>query len=363
MIKSIVTPPERAWLDVDLSALIRNARRFQQLINAPLLPMVKAGAYGLGAIPVAQALERVEPWGYGVATLEEGVALRSAGITRPVLVFISMLPGGTITARSSRLTPAIGDLEALDAWLASGGQEFHIEIDTGMSRHGFLWRDTGLIAALADRLRAADGWEGVFTHFHSADCDPAATRLQAERFQEVLAALPHRPPLVHLSSSGGALAGPRYGADLARPGIFLYGGRVESLTPEPVAALRSRVIAVRRLLPGETVSYGATAKLEAQATIATLAIGYGDGVPRSLGNTGRVELLGSVVPIVGRVTMDMIMVRTAGADADLVKTGEVATVFGGLVSLDEQAALAGTISYELLTAISPRVDRRYRDEP
>ena len=178
-----------------------------------------------------------------------------------------------------------------------------------MSRHGFLWRDTALISAMADRLRAADGWEGVFTHFHSADCDPEATRLQAERFEEILAALPHRPPLVHLSSSGGALAGAKYGADLARPGIFLYGGNVEHLTPEPVVALRSRVIAVRQLLPGETVSYGATATVQSPTTIATIAIGYADGVQRSLANRARIEIGGRVFPLIGRVTMDMIMVN------------------------------------------------------
>ena len=325
--------------------------------------MVKAGAYGIGAIPVARALERIDPWGYGVATLEEGAALRSSGITRPVLVFSALLPEGAVATKSARLTPVVGDLAALDAWLAAGDDDFHVEIDTGMSRYGFHWRDTAVIAALADRLRACDGWEGVFTHFHSADTDPAATREQARRFHEVLAALPHRPPLVHLSNSGGALAGAEYGADLARPGIFLYGGNAGPLVPEPVAALRTRVMAVRRLQAGDTVSYGATATLDSDATIATLAIGYGDGVPRALSGQGRVELNGSLVPIRGRVTMDMTMVEVGEDGGRQVKIGETATIFGGLVSLDAQAALAGTISYELLTAISPRVHRRYQEAP
>jgi alanine racemase len=121
------------------------------------------------------------------------------------------------------------------------------------------------------------------------------------------------------------------------------------------------VVAVRQLLPGETVSYGATARVQSPTTIATLAIGYADGVPRSLGNKGRVELLGRVVPIVGRVTMDMIMVHAGEDWGTRGKMGETATVFGGLVSLDEHAGLAGTTSYEILTSISPRVARRYRD--
>jgi alanine racemase len=227
-----------------------------------------------------------------------------------------------------------------------------------LSRAGFRWRDTGLLAALGARLAAAPGWQGIFTHFHSADTDPAATREQAGRFDAVLAALPHRPPLVHLSASAGAQGSPLYGADLARPGIFLYGGRAGTLEPEPVARLCARVIALRRLRAGDTVSYGAEATVESDTTIATLAIGYADGVLRTLGNRGLVELNGVLLPMIGRVTMDMLMVDAGETPAALGDTG---ILFGGRVSLDDQAARAGTISYELLTSISPRVARRYRD--
>ena len=361
MTKSNPTPPDRAWLDVDLSALVRNARRFQELIDAPLLPMVKAEAYGLGALPVTRALEAVEPWGYGVATIPEGMALRSGGIHRPVLVFTAMLPEGIAATRAARLTPVIGDLAALEAWLAVDAGDFHIEIDTGMSRHGFRWHDSDTMPALMDRLRACEGFQGIFTHFHSADSDVVATREQAERFQAVVAALPRRPPLVHLSSSAGAQGGGSYGADLARPGIFLYGGHAGTLIPEPVAALRTRVIATRRLRPGDTVSYGAEAVVESATTIATLAIGYADGIPRALAGTGLIELQGQLMHLTGRVTMDMIMVAIGEAWENQVKVGDTATIFGGRVSLDEQAARAGTISYDLLTSISPRVDRRYRN--
>ena len=358
MTKSNPPAPDRAWLDVDLAALRRNARRFQELIAAPLLPMVKANGYGLGAVAVARALEEVNPWGYGVATTGEGAELRDADISRPVLVFTPLRPSAIDAVLRHRLTPVIGDLEALDAWLSGSGGAFHVEIDTGMSRAGFRWHDEALIAALSERLAAAEGFEGIFTHFHSADSDAAATEEQADRFEDVVAALPSRPKVVHMSASAGAQRGAEYGTDLARPGIYLYGGRAGTLQPDPVVRLCARVIALRRLRPGDTVSYGAEAEVESDTTIATLAIGYGDGVPRSLGSRGLIEINDMVVSIVGRVTMDMIMVDVEDTP---VAPGDVATIFGGLVSLDDQAGLAGTISYELLTAISPRVVRRYQD--
>jgi alanine racemase len=351
---------ERAWLEVDLAALVRNARRFQELTRVPLLPMVKANGYGLGAREVTRALEDIDPWGYGVATAAEGSELRRAGITRPIVVFTPLLPdAGSIAALGAdALRPVIGDLDALEAWSGGGGGPFHLEIDTGMSRSGFRWHDAATLEALCEWVRKLPEWEGVFTHFHSADSDGDSSVEQLERFEAVLRALPSRPRLVHVSNSAGATLAGASGSNLARPGIFLYGGRAGSLIPERVATLRTRVVALRRLRRGDSVSYGAEARTTAETTIATLSIGYGDGFPRALGNRGRVELNGGLVPIVGRVTMDMLMVDVGDSPA---RVGEVATLFGGLVALDEQAARAGTVSYELLTGLSPRVKRRYQE--
>ena len=362
MTKSIPEAPDRAWLDVDLGALVRNARFFQSLIETPLLPMVKADGYGLGAVAVARALEPVEPWGFGVATVAEGAELRAAELDRPIVVFTPLTPDPALVAamRALDLRPVIGDLEALDAWRSAGGGPFHVEIDTGMSRAGFRWHDEAGITALRGRLASRDGWEGIFTHFHSADTDPGATRVQAERFEAVLACLGDRPPLVHLTNSAAAGHPDDFGGNLARPGIFLYGARAGSLTPEPVARLRARVVALRRLRPGDTVSYGAEWRAGRETTIATLGIGYGDGVPRALGDGALVELNGDGVPIIGRVTMDMLMVD---AEARPVRVGDVATIFGGRFDLDTMAVLAGTIPYELLTRIAPRVPRRYGTTP
>ncbi len=348
----------RAWVDVDLAALVANARTVATRSGARLLPMVKANGYGLGAVAVARALLAVDPWGFGVATVEEGAELRTAGITLPIVVFTPLSPADIPDFLEHGFRPIIGDLAALRAWIATGTGPFHVEIDTGMARSGIRWDDGAAVGDLAASLAGAAGWEGVFTHFHSADHDAAATDRQAERFNATLAALGRRPPIVHAANSAAALSG-GYAYDMVRPGIFLYGGCAGADAPQPVAALRARVVAVRRVAAGDPVSYGATWHAARPATIATLGIGYADGVHRALSSRGSVELHGTARPIVGRVTMDMTMVDAGDAP---VAAGDVATLFGASVTLDAQAAAARTISYELLTSLGRRVPRVYRGE-
>ena len=343
--------PQRAWVDVDLAALVRNARTIASRSRTRLLPMVKANGYGLGAVRVSRALEAIDPWGFGVATVAEGAELRAAGIARPIVVFSPVVPAGLDECARHDLRPSLGDAASLAAWIPSG-RPFHLEIDTGMGRAGLRWSDGAALADAARLLGTGTGWEGVYTHFHSSDTDPAATQVQWERFELVLRALPSRPPLVHAASSAAALVGTRYAADMVRPGIFLYGGAAGGMAPESVARLCARVVATRRLQAGDSVSYGATWRAPAAVSVATLGIGYADGVPRSLSNHGAVEVRGRRCPILGRVTMDMTMV-----ESDAV-VGDVATVFGGIVTLDQQAVAAGTISYDLLTSLSARVERR-----
>jgi alanine racemase len=355
----------RAWVDVDLGALAANARTLAALTGSRLLPMVKANGYGLGAIAVARALEPLEPWGYGVASVEEGAALRQAGITRPLLAVSPLLPGAVDAHLAHDIRPTVGDPVALEAWCRRTDRPFHVEIDTGMGRAGIRWNDAPALTAAAALLHGAAGWEGAFTHFHSADSDPGSAVTQWERFQGVLAALPRRPTLVHAANSAGALCGRAYAGDLIRPGIFLYGGAAGGTLPAPVAALRARVLAVRRLDAGDSVSYGATWRAPRPTTIATVGIGYADGFPRATfpgaapGPSRLIELNGALVPVVGRVTMDMTMLDVGEGR---VAPGDVATVFGGRVSLDQHAAAAGTIAYEMLTALGSRVPRRYGRE-
>jgi alanine racemase len=349
---SIPDQTARAWADVNLAAIVANARTVAAVSEARLLPIVKANGYGLGATAVAGALEVLDPWGYGVATVEEGIELRAAGIARPILVFTPLHPTLIEPHIQHDLRPVIGDIEGLRAWRAAGPRPFHIEIDTGMSRTGFRWNAE---PSWREGLREAAGFEGAFTHFHSAETDPASVAVQWERFQSVLGGLPGRPLLTHAANSAAALAGRTYAGDLVRPGIFLYGGGAAGYVPQPVVRLQTRVVALRDLRAGECVSYGAAWQAPQTGRIATLGIGYADGVPRSLSNVGLVELGGRVVRIAGRVTMDFIMVPGESR----TRLGDMATVFGGLVSLDDQAQRGGTVSYELLTAIGPRVPRRY----
>ena len=349
----------RAWVDVDLAALVANARTIAAVSGSRLLPMVKANGYGLGAVEVARALEAVDPWGYGVASPEEAEALRGAGVSRPILVTTPLLPQWIERCLQLDLRPSIGDPSALDAWISRSARPFHLEIDTGMSRSGVRWDDAAALARVRRSLEMASGWEGVFTHFLDAESDPAGTEQQWNRFQETLASLPRRPTLVHAANSAAALRGKCFAGDLVRPGIFLYGGAVGNAHPRPVAALRARVIATRSLTRGDTVGYGAAWRADQPCVVATLAVGYADGLPRSAGPQGvgprEIELNRTLVPLLGRATMDMCMVLVKQD----VAIGDIATVYGGLISLDRQAEAAGTISYELLTRLGPRLPRRY----
>ncbi len=348
---------DRAWVDVDLDAVLANARHVANVSGARLMPMVKANGYGLGAVRVARALERLDPWGEGGATVEEGAELRAAGIDRPIVLFTPPPPAWLPAIRRHRLTPALGDLEALRAWLAaSDGRSFHLAIDTGMSRAGFPAGDRVQMATVRELLAGARGYEGASTHFHSADTDEASVREGWRAFHEAVSALGPWPPLLHAANSAAALAGHASAGDLVRPGIYLYGGRAGPHQPKPVAALRALVVSVRRLAPGETVSYGATWRAERPVHVATLAIGYADGLPRAFARSGIVRLGARNAPVRGRITMDMTIVETDGS----VQVGDDALIFGEELLLDAQAERAGTIAYELLTSLGRRVERRYR---
>ena len=357
-------PPEitRAWVDVDLAALVANARTIATISGSRLLPMVKANGYGLGAVQIARALEKVDPWGFGVASIEEAASLRAAGIRRPLLVLTPLIPEWIDQCLALDLRPSVGDSVALERWVSQGSRPFHIEIDTGMSRAGVRWNDNATLARFGTLLESAAGWEGAFTHFVAAESDTPATRRQWERFQEALRVLPRKPAMLHAANSAASLHGKSFAGDLVRPGIFLYGGGTGAIAPRGVAALRARVVAVRSLTAGDSVGYGATWRADRPVTVATISLGYADGLPRGTPAVGRerhqraVELNGKLAQLVGRVTMDMCMVSVDGG----VALGDVATVFGGLISLDEQAHAAGTLSYELLTRLGPRVTRRYQ---
>ncbi|MEP6744949.1 MAG: alanine racemase, partial [Gemmatimonadota bacterium] len=268
--------------------------------------------------------------------------------------------------RVEGVRPVLGDVASLESWLtlqhpspsALHSHPFHLEIDTGMSRAGIRWDDHQALQRASGLLAAAEGWEGVFTHFHSAEVDLAGTEEQWDRFVDALCWFPRRPPLVHVANSAGALRGKVFAADLVRPGIFLYGGGVGewAAAPHPVATFKSRIVALRHLAAGDTVSYLGTWRADEPIDIATIACGYADGLLRNGSSRLRVELNGQIVPVVGRITMDLTMLAIPAGAAAL---GDVVTIFGGKVSLAEHAAALGTNTYEALTAIGPRVPRTY----
>ncbi len=355
-----MTTPSRTWVEVDLGAVRENARTvLAHAKGARLLPMVKANAYGLGAVEVAKALELLDPHGFGVATAEEGAELRGAGIRRPIIVF-SPVTAALPVAAEHDLIPALGGVTHVRAWRAlAEGKPFHVQVDTGIGRAGIWWQ---AFAENAREFQDAPGFEGVFTHFHSAEDDnPASVREQWGRFQEAVRPLPRRPRLVHAANSGAALNHPETAADLVRPGIFLYGGRVGDAVPRPVVSWRARVFEVGWREAGATVSYGATFTVKGRMSIATIAAGYADGMHRTLSNVGKVLVEGRRVGIAGRVTMDMTVVWASDwAPAE----GGVATIIGRdgdeEITLNEHARMAGTIPHEVLTALGRRVVRLYR---
>lgn len=352
---------ERAWIEVDTGAVRRNAETLARMSGARLLPMVKADAYGLGVGPVLRALEPLEPWGYGVATVAEGEELRALGIRRPVLVFTPALLAEQRSARAAGLSLALGDAASIAAWAAAGG-EWHLAVDTGMARGGVDWRD---VASLRD-LIVEHPPVGVLTHFHSAEDDPKSIAEQERRFGSVLEWLPVVPQLVHTDNSAAIL---RHGASdhpLVRPGIFLYGaGRFAGtrVVPEPVVTVRARVVDVRSLRAGDTVSYGATWRAPAPRLVATVPYGHADGYPIACSGNGLALLRGVPVPVVGRVTMDMTMLDVTDVEC---ARGDVVTFIGrdgeAIQTVDDVCARSGVSPYELLVRMRNRIPRVYVGE-
>ena len=355
---------QRAWLEVDLGALRRNAELVRRRAGVPIVPMVKADAYGLGALEAARALDPVDPWAFGVATVPEGEALRAAGVGRRIVLFSPILPSELPRARRAGLTPSLHRAADVAVWRESGGAAWHLAIDTGMSRAGVRWDE---VDALRDALVACPP-EGVYTHFHSADVRDDSYDVQVRRFDEALAALPARPAIVHAENSPAVERHAPSRWTVARPGVFLYGvGSGSDVEPEPVAHLRARVVDLRVVRAGEGVSYGATWRADRDRRVATVAAGYADGYRRSLGNRGVALVNGAEAPVVGWVTMDMTMLDVTEVPCAV---GDVATLLGTepgpadagrarTLTAEAVGRAAGLSPYEILAGLRLRVPRLY----
>ena len=348
----------RAWVDIDLGALLRNGAALAARAGVPLLPMVKADAYGLGAERIARVLERLDPWGFGVATVGEGDELRRSGITRPIVIFSPILVGDFDSALRSALTPTLSDAESIQRWRETR-RPWHHALDTGLSRAGVQWDE---IDELRDAL-LENAPEGAFTHFHSAEKSDGTRDLQEERFDHAIARIPIKPRLLHAENSPAVEHREKSKWSLARPGVFLYGvssGNNPGISPEPVVSLSARIIELRTIHDGETVSYGGTYRAEGERRIATLGIGYGDGYRRALSNRAAVLVGGERVPVVGRVTMDMTMIDVTEVPCAV---GDAVTLIGSQgeerIDVNEAAAMGDLSPYEVLTSLRGRLPRRY----
>ncbi len=353
----------RARVEIDLGALKRNGAALARRAAVPLLPMIKADAYGLGAEAASRALEPLDPWGYGVASVAEGEELRGWGIRRPIIVFTPLLDADLTRLRSAKLIPTLGFADEIEEWRRGGGGPWHLAVDTGMSRAGIPWRQIGGVVDAAARMPP----QGAFTHFHSAQLDDGSMEDQETLFREAISALSSRPRFLHADNSASIARRERSQWDLVRPGIFLYGvgsGQGARVQPEPVVNLRAPIVEIRELEPGDSVSYDAMLKVERRTRIATLAIGYADGYPRSLSSVGSVLVGGTLAPIAGRVTMDMTMIDVTTVACEI---GTTATLIGRdgktILSVERVAETAQMSPYELLTGLRSRAERVYSEAP
>ncbi len=363
-----------AWAEVSVSAIEHNVRTLAQVVSpAQVWVAVKAEGYGHGALLTARASLAAGAQGLCVALVQEGVALREAGISAPILVLSEQPVEALRAAVQHQLATTVYSARQLAQLESCGAVEHpvHLKIDTGMRRVGVAEADA---VALAEMIAAspAVSLAGVFTHLAVADePENPFTDHQLDRFDAVVAALAAaglRPPLVHAANSAGALAHPRARYDMVRPGIGVYGissgPGVDHLFAalQPAMSLHARVSHVKRVAAGERISYGLRHTFETDTTVATLPIGYADGVPRRLHAVGGTVLIGGTHrPIVGAVTMDQIMVDCGDGDDD-VQVGDEAVLIGTqgthtILAADWATAL-DTIAYEIVCGISSRIERR-----
>jgi alanine racemase len=352
---------------IDLDRLAANYDAICAAAGVPVMPVVKADAYGHGAATVARALIEKGAKRLAVAYVEEGVALRQSGLAVPIVVLAGFAPGQAAVLAPYDLTPVVSTPQTLAALIAQarGGARprAHVKVDTGMGRLGFS-AEAFVEAAL--RLRDAGiEIEGAMTHLASADEDSGLTARQLDRFDEAvtrLAARGVRPPLIHASNSAG-LAYIRPTHTLVRPGLMVYGIRPRPLSPEidvrPVMQLSADVALVKDVPPGTRVSYGGRWVAQRPSRIATIPLGYADGVPRTdrMRDEGAFRIGHGRVPVAGTVCMDLTMADVT--DRPDVVDGTEAVLFGDDPHAWDIAGWAGTTSWEILTSVGSRVPRVY----
>lgn len=361
-----ISPP-RAWAEIDLAALKQNLEVARAASGGALMAVVKAGAYGHGLEEVTKALAAADVAFFGVANVGEARRIQHAGVTTRLYLLGATWAGEREEIVARDWTPCLSSLEEAEHFnrlaLAAGKRlKVHLAVDTGMGRGGFLPDHLVESMPAMDRMTHLE-IEGIGSHLPSADEDEEFTRGQVACYRGILDQLggAARFKWRHLLNSAGLLAYDRGACNLARPGLILYG-----VSPLPgfqdqlatVMTLKSRVTLVRTLPAGHGVSYGRQFVTTQLTRVATIGIGYGDGYPRAVSGQGaEVSVHGRRCPILGRVTMDQIMVDVT--EAGEVNEGDEVEMFGAHIPVAEIAAKAGTIIWEIFTGITPRVVRCY----
>ena len=355
-------------LTIDLGAICRNYRRLAELApSAEVAAVVKADAYGLGAQEIAPSLAHSGCKTFFVALLNEAITLRRFLPTQEIAVLAGPHSACLASFRDHRLTPVLNSLAQLATWqsLAADAPPAMLHIDTGMNRLGLTLDDVeelGRTPGLLDGIEIST----IVSHLACADNQAAPlNETQRSAFDTARGQLAHLLPNAQasLANSSGIFLGPAYHHDLVRPGAALFGLNplMESPNPmEQVIELTATILQIRNIDRPMTVGYGATHRAGRGAKIATVAAGYADGYLRSLGNCGHVFVADTVVPVVGRVSMDLVTIDVTGLPEDRTRPGTIVELIGPNMRTDDVAAAAGTIGYELLTRLQPRGARHYR---
>ncbi|MFE1746205.1 alanine racemase [Coleofasciculus sp. H7-2] len=374
------TLKERAWVEIDLAALAHNVRQLRRFLSpkTALMAVVKADAYGHGAITVAEVACQAGASWLGVATIPEGIQLREAGIQAPILILgASNTPEQVRAIAHWNLQPTICTPQQALVFSETLGQaqgiaptrslSVHVKLDTGMSRLGTPWQQAAELVALVQRLPQLK-IASIYSHLATADSpDPTVMRQQRDRFEEAIALIKTTgmtPPRLHLANSAAALSDLSLHYDMVRVGLATYGlypapHLKPAINLKPVMQVKARVTQVKNISAGTGVSYGHQFVASRDMRLAAIAIGYADGVPRNLSNKMQVLLRGQPVPQIGAITMDQLMLDVS-AIPDL-QTGEVVTLLGKegnvQISADDWAATLGTISWEILCGFKHRLPR------
>lgn len=353
-----------ADLEVRLDAIIENFRTCVQLSGTKVAAVVKADGYGLGAIPIAKRLYEAGCDTFFVARLEEGIALRGA-LPNVRIFVLDGCPSDTAAALiTHNLTPILNSLRQIETWRIEAHRRRSkldgvVHVDTGMNRLGLPADELAVLSAEADARLKDINLVLVMSHLAcSEDLSAKMNREQLARFRAALASLPPAP--ASLSPSGGICLGREFAFDMVRPGIALYGGNPQPPRPnefKPVVRLTGRVLQLRRVDKGESVGYGATFRTQGPATLATVGMGYADGLMRAIGNRGAGAIDRVRAPIAGRVSMDLITLDVTGISS--VAVGTEVEFIGDTILVDEIAAAAGTATYEILTNLGKRQPRHY----